>query len=650
MGILNKKSLLLIPLLLLGGFFSGCRNQSTFVSQEEAEKQGYRRIDFQFGSKDGLVGEDFFFYTDDFFASPASKYDPVFTHASFAWAMSSFSSQSSDKVHYEEKYRNALATSKALGFSDFEYNDDFTKKPRTDTIGLVCSRKSLSIHETPTTVLLLGIRGAGYEAEWASNFTLGLEGEHAGFGKAADTAISFVNDYIEKYAVSGKIKVWVAGYSRAGATTNLFAGKIDDGLVEGQKLLEGPIDYEKDDIYAYCFEAPKGAENDGRELHGDSYSNIQCFLNPDDAIPLVAPIGLGFDRYGRQNYLPGRTRTLNYAEYEKKMLDLYTPWRQNGHKKIQKYSVNLFQPQTGGDISDNSFFAIDKNKVNWTFELQARALVNYMVKFGIGDRRDYFEKIQPGLVEAIGMLYQSVQGSGSVLTEVMGQMVPELLDLNLSKILIDDLMFEELHEYFGKDLAPFLIRAFRKSYPEIPLADVQKIANGLSGLITAIAEVAHVEPDLIGSLISLTNIAAFTTAHHPEVNYHWIKAMDPLVYREPIPNSFGFNYRRVLIDGAKDADFYDESGLPIAQFRAGRAIELNDTYCYGIVTFMNVDTLTVYLPTGHSYHAVIHAQAEDDVAITINTFVPQFGFERDTYSDWIRCDREQDIPLQIGEN
>ena len=62
--------------------------------------------------------------------------------------------------------------------------------------------------------------------------------------------------------------------------------------------------YGEDDIYAFCFEAPKGGVYS--ELKdGLTYANIHCILNPTDIVPFVGTTEMGFIRYGMDHIVPG---------------------------------------------------------------------------------------------------------------------------------------------------------------------------------------------------------------------------------------------------------------------------------------------------------------------------------------------------------
>ena len=121
-----------------------------------------------------------------------------------------------------------------MGFTNFETNQWFKEKPTSDSIGLLAAQKRIGDY----TLVAVGVRGAAYFSEWASNITLGNrdDGYHDGFRTAADNFIKFTKDYISSHHISGDIKLWTAGYSRAGATCNVASGLIDEALNKNEKI------------------------------------------------------------------------------------------------------------------------------------------------------------------------------------------------------------------------------------------------------------------------------------------------------------------------------------------------------------------------------------------------------------------------------
>lgn len=47
----------------------------------------------------------------------------------------------------------------------------------------------------------------------------------------------YLKQYISKQGISGQVKIWVTGYSRAAATANLVSGELDKGIALGNDIL-----------------------------------------------------------------------------------------------------------------------------------------------------------------------------------------------------------------------------------------------------------------------------------------------------------------------------------------------------------------------------------------------------------------------------
>jgi hypothetical protein len=133
------------------------------------------------------------------------------------------------QANYLFKSNNVKDLLNKLDFKEFEANDDFKFKPTKDSIGAVLANKKLKVDQEDYTLLALAIRGGGYESEWASNVTLGTSGQHQGFDKASQDVLTFLDSYVIKHKIQGKIKLWLTGYSRAAATANLVAGSLNNG-------------------------------------------------------------------------------------------------------------------------------------------------------------------------------------------------------------------------------------------------------------------------------------------------------------------------------------------------------------------------------------------------------------------------------------
>lgn len=139
-----------------------------------------------------------------------------------------------------------------------------------------------------TDVIAIVIRGGNYGCEWKSNFNVG-DGttDHVGWNSAADEVFTKAKSYIEKQ--DGKVKVWIAGYSRGAAVANLVAKKMNS--------YAGSSSYvDANSIFAYTFATPQGA------LKGGKDKNIFNIVNPGDPVPSVAPASWGYKRNGQTKY------------------------------------------------------------------------------------------------------------------------------------------------------------------------------------------------------------------------------------------------------------------------------------------------------------------------------------------------------------
>jgi len=151
---------------------------------------------------------------------------------------------------------------------------------------------------------------------------------HAGFLIARNFAFEEIKKYVAKHASdenfsTENLKIWLTGYSRAGATANMVAGYLDEKISSGdiEYLLGAPV---KDkDVYAYCFEPPMGVMSEA--LKDDiNYSNIYNIVNLNDFVTKVAFVEWGFGRYGVDIILPTReTVAPRYDYLYKNMAKVY---------------------------------------------------------------------------------------------------------------------------------------------------------------------------------------------------------------------------------------------------------------------------------------------------------------------------------------
>ncbi len=272
-----------------------------------------------------------FYYSDGYFINSDGNgrdpmtYNDALSTTSLCMAMSGFylnTGKTTDKDGYINKHASARQFMADIGCDDQKiYVNDFNvQKPGIGTIGVtIASKELVKADNTGSGQVLvpIAVRGANYEAEWGSNFTLGdgtsstTATEAQGFAEAANQVTSEVDAYLARNgllekAKQGKVSFWIAGFSRAGATSNLTAKRLIEkyGVASSQQW-QCPV-------FAYTFEAPQGgtdeAENSSNKA---SYYSIHNIINYGDLVPLVGPTEMGFKRYGVDHYVPGKNHNTN---------------------------------------------------------------------------------------------------------------------------------------------------------------------------------------------------------------------------------------------------------------------------------------------------------------------------------------------------
>lgn len=275
-------------------------------------KYEMRKVYAHHGSNNFLT-----YYSDGFFYD-----DPVIYNDHIATASYSLASAGCYLWSYDYPYKHAAARQfmADIGCPDqmIYVNDSNTTVPGTDSIGVTIGSKHLqkcnssSPEDTGDVLIAIAVRGANYEKEWASNVTLGdgsdtEGGEAKGFSEAADQVMEAVDYYIARYGLQdkikqGKVKFWVSGFSRAGATSNITSKRLLEKYCYDKTEQEPTGNC----VFAYPLEAPKGGTDVAEKLDDKTkYYCIHNLINTGDPVPLVAPLEMGFKRYGVDHYMPG---------------------------------------------------------------------------------------------------------------------------------------------------------------------------------------------------------------------------------------------------------------------------------------------------------------------------------------------------------
>ena len=258
---------------------------------------------------------DYIFYTDDYFKHRSTVYDEHLATLSIQMAKYSMNpgnpTSVDDTAWYQNQSNRVHKFYDLIGFTNFDANEDYRARTGFDTIGIAASSKVIKEQDHKFTVIACTVRSGGYFFEWENNVFLGDGSKsdmmHEGWYNAANKVNAFIGDYIKKFEITGWIKVWLAGYSRGGAVTNMAGGFLDniidtkgrEGVFEGTNL-------KHDDLFVYTFEAPQGANYNSKTVKTPKdalYNNIFNIINPLDIVPKVAMTDWGFQRFGIDKFV-----------------------------------------------------------------------------------------------------------------------------------------------------------------------------------------------------------------------------------------------------------------------------------------------------------------------------------------------------------
>lgn len=234
------------------------------------------------------VAEYDFPYTDDFFRYPSGEFNKTIAQASLGFALSAFRNEEEVLANQYETYLEGA------GFSDI-YSFGYDKETSVDTLSGVIAHKKID----DFTVIACTTCGQGYKKEWSSNLMVGDASRHVGFNNAAKIFEREITNYANRHGLSGNVKLWLAGFSRASAISNLTAADLKES---GRY----------DDIYAYLFGVPNTTRN---PVAYDGIFNICGQYDPVTGIPLRS---WGYERYGHDIYTPSQEADVDYSKMKAK--------------------------------------------------------------------------------------------------------------------------------------------------------------------------------------------------------------------------------------------------------------------------------------------------------------------------------------------
>lgn len=558
-------------------------------------------------------GSAVYYYKNDYFKKDAYQYNEQLATMSLSLALSAFGS-SDVGTDYQNKSNNAKNLLAETGFSQIKTNTWFTKKPETDSIGVIAGQKQLKAGGKSYTLIALAIRGGGYESEWASNFTLGKSGYHQGFSQARDQVLQFLTeDYIKANGISGNIKIWITGFSRAAATANLVAGKLDEGVTFDK------CQFTLKDLYAYTFETPAGAvDKAGVNISKGNYKNIFNIINSNDPVPRVAPKDWGFKRYGEDKVLPSKERSSEkvYEPKSKNMQTRFTALAPTTPYLIDSFAMTKIDWSAiapGGQpfVSNatQSIFLDDFVKI----------IANEAFKNRTSYQQHYEELLRKSFASKNGTANNSIwQFTSKKLTELLmtegyGALKQLVIPSNAENWVKKILSGANI-SYEVKDLRP----------------------------LTSIVSTLFNHPIVLHALKEQTE--SLGQAHFPELCLAWLQSQDTNYVKGGKASFVSGNYRIIRINCPVDVQVYNDDNELVAAI-----VKDEPQAVTSLVSRINENgEKLIYLPPDGSYTVKTTATADGKMTYSINEYSYEAGGVRkvQSYND-LPLEKEKTYTAQV---
>ena len=405
-------------------------------------------IHFVYKNDYGADDNDYFFYSDDYFRHRATAYNEHL--ATLSVHMTKYSQNPGnpnsvdDHNWYMDQSDRVNTFLYSIGFREFQANEDYRSRTAFDTIGLACASRVIKEGDNQFTVIACVVRSGGYFFEWENNVFLGT-GEnsdymHEGWYNAALKQIAFIDDYIKMEKITGQIKLWMSGFSRGGAVTNLTAGLLDNKLTMDDRetrnhIYEG-VSLKREDILAYTFEAPQGANFNSKTVANpkdELYNNIFNIVNPNDPVTKVAMNDFGFTRFGIDKFITTKFfDAKNYEENRRSTGALYAVTHDEyswACDKLTTYNIPLSKAITtiatftdlvslitkwimDGNLKPD-LVEEDTKKVNYDANIVLTTAIDHIMGY-LDTRENYCNRYQNFARALMRMLMPDVKGSEDV--------------------------------------------------------------------------------------------------------------------------------------------------------------------------------------------------------------------------------------------
>ncbi len=561
------------------------------------------------------------YYSDGYFKESSLIYNPHLATISMQMANRS-SPAGSPKTNdladewYLTQYKSIQTFYERIGFEKFSYNEDYTVKTSFNTIGLAAAQRKATYNGEEYTIVSIVPRSGNYGLEWANNMWLGRGTEsdflHEGWYNAANRLIVFLKDYVATNVTTRNVKIWMSGFSRGGATTNIAAGLLDNMLNNGEKIFGENINITRENIYAYTFEAPQGANVNVMKMPKPKeaiYNNIWNIINPNDLVPKVAMKQYGFTRFGQDKYIT--TQFYDAANYTTNR-DIFKKLLVK-HMTLDEYEADKFDVsglsveavgKTLGYVYSASLFGEfkllnkDETKKNYDSNIAVSLLIDEFTK-NLGTRKDYVERYQTNIRDLMLLFMDGYEANAK---KIALSVAPAIAGMVYGVIVYD----------ITKS-ASLVNKVFDFIQQAMPDANIRKMSELLMFICDPIIHTYWERPNELISLID--NIGPVFQNHSTEVTSAHLQAQDSY-YIDAYNNSHddkislvplrdNADYGRIIFDGFNDVKILANGNTigEIEGFVLGKSVihKCEPGIALGYYSYVTEERIEAYLPTGNHY-------------------------------------------------
>ena len=442
-------------------FMTGSLDQEAVADSDAAagSNSENRGVYYYRSKEDNADITDTYIYDDELLKGSSLEYNAELATMSLSLVNASIASTRAD---FPEKSRNLQAFLEDNGFTDFEANEDYKSEPTLDTMGVACAHKKITDNGKTYTLLVIAPRSAGYKTEWGGNFAVGTSGDHEGFTHASDIVLSFAKEYVEKYGISGDIKVWTAGGSRGAGVINVVGAHL---LNDTAAALGDAVTLTPDNLYCYTFGTPRTADStqaDLEEKNQGIYAYIHNLSEPDDVVGTFVPEAMGFTRYGD-------TREYTDPELKEKMLSFLRMTSEAVYQLFSRSDPDNFESKVldfNKLVSEKKLEFVPASENNY---LSGMTQADYMrllegtMNEVFGDRETYVEQYQEPMQHFFGYVYGGSGELGTLFQGVKGS----------------DFLFPTI----GTMYISVVLEAYMETYDEKVLAHMNEVMSDLEATI-----------------------------------------------------------------------------------------------------------------------------------------------------------------------